>query len=283
MKRFGVGSSERGRVVRIFEHVIRFRFVRFCARLIRRVLICNLVLAAIIASSVLATHIWAASSPQRQEQLIIAAERYVQTPARMIQVYGVAPQAMDGMVRLIEALLVGTVDHAPERAAHRYWQGRLLMVLPGVYRRLGREDEALERGQRAIVAFEGLVVRDPTQLEYLRRLAISHDFQANALSRIGRHEDAIASWHRQHEVATQLLVLQPDHWRWRWYQAGAALGSSASHKALGRSSEALTTLEMARTLARRLCDGFPGEPDKCSILRRAERHVGTRPAAGQPG
>lgn len=242
-------------------------------RLVRAFLITNLALAVVIISLAAVAHRWASNSPENFEQAIGHATQYVLTPANMIDAYGMPPASLDHLVRVIEVLVIESAGWTRERPAHRYWQGRLLMAMPAVYKRLGRTQERLDRGARAVGIFAALSASQPSNVDFRRRLAVSHGLHGADLADLGRHDDAIAHWRAQQIIARQLLAEQPDHWRWQWYQAGADLNIASSQIAAGRAGLAVAFLEASAAVARPLCVTAPGEMRQtmCDLVRRGER------------
>lgn len=243
------------------------------ARAIKAILIANACLACVVLIAAIAAHRWVSASEANLESAIGMATRYVLTPASMIEEHGVPPHSLEPLVRFIELVVVDGARLGPDRPIHRYWQGRILMAMPAVYKRLGRSDERLERGERALAIFEALAERDPEKADYRRRLAVTHDFHAQALAELGRHEDAMRNWQAQYDIAAGLLREQPGHWRWLWYQSGASLNTGASLIALGRPGEARPRLEASLALAARMCVEHVGEQldSMCKIAGRAGR------------
>lgn len=249
------------------------------ARVLKAIVLTNAVLVCIVVLGAAAAHRWVAASEDNLETAIGMATRYVLTPASMIEEHGAPPQSLEPLVRFIELVVVDGARIGPDRPIHRYWQGRILMAMPAVYKRLGRTDERLERGERAIAIFRELAERHPEKANYRRRLAVTHDFHAQALAELGRHDEAMRNWQAQYDVAAGLLREQPWHWRWLWYQSGATLNIGASLIALGQADEARPRIEASLALAARMCVEHVGEQldSMCRIAGRAGRLLASLP------
>jgi hypothetical protein len=234
----------------------------------RAVLIGNIALVTIAAAGAWGTHRWAASSPERFDSLVSFAQRYVLVPASLIEDHGFRPEAVEAPARLIERMIVGAAESAPRHDSHLYLQGRVLMAMPAVYKRLGREAERIERAERATRIFSDLVARNPEVIDYRRRLAVSLNVHADDLADMGRHEASLALRDRLLTVTAELLRREPGHWRWRWYEAWAETGIAESMVAVGRRDAAGPHIEVARTTAESLCRERPGDSMVCGLRDR---------------
>lgn len=239
-------------------------------RLAKLMLIGNLALATLIAGGAVAAHKWATSSEERFEAAILFATRYVMVPASLVEDHGFTPAAIERAARLIESVVIDGAGKGPGNDAHRYFQARVLMAMPAVYKRLGRDAERVERAERGIALFRDLVARNPDKLDYRRRLAVTINMLADDLADMGRHGEAIAQRRHAMTVAGQLLERQPGHWRWRWYVAWAELGTAESLIATGAAGAAAPHLDTARTLSRALCREMPEEDRLCTLAARAD-------------
>lgn len=243
------------------------------ARVVRAMVVANLALLCVILIGAYAAHRWVTASEDNLESAVGMATRYVLTPASMIEEHGIPPQSLDALVQFIERVVIDGASLGPDRPIHRYWQGRVLMAMPAVYKRLGRHEERLDRGRRAIGIFEALAAEGPANTDYRRRLAVMHDFHAFALADLKRHDEALRHWQSQYDIAEGLLREQPGHWRWLWYQSGASMNTGASLIALGRPDEARPRIEAALALSARMCVEHTGEQQAsmCKIAGRSGR------------
>lgn len=234
----------------------------------RAVLISNLALATLISAALFGMHRWAASSPDRFESVVSFGQRYVLVPASLVEDHGFRPEAVEGAARLIERLFIGSTDWGPRNDAHLYWQGRLLMAMPAVYKRLGRDAERIERAERASRILADLVARNPDNIDYRRRLAVSLNVHADDLADMGRHEASLERRAGLEMQTAELLRREPGHWRWRWYVAWAHIGIAESQIALGRREAAGPHVEQARAVADDLCRERPHDAMLCALRDR---------------
>lgn len=257
----GVGPVETG----------RNRWLARLRRFAKITLLGNLALVTVIAVTGVAAHRWATSSEDHFEQAIGFAQQYVLVPARLIEDYHVKPAAVESLVGLIELVVIDAAGRGPRHDAHLYWQGRVLMAMPAVYKRLGQPELQLARWQRAIDILADLGARNPAITDYRRRLAVSYSLRAADLTELGRHELALDDWKSNLAVAEQLAREEPGHWRWRWYIAGAELTIAQSLMASGQRDGIGARVEKAHTISRQLCLERPEDGRLCKLASQAEQ------------
>lgn len=239
----------------------------------RLMLISNLVLTFTMAVAGVAAHKWATSSEERFERAIMSAVRYLLVFASLVEDQGYEPRHVEGALRLAEGFVIDGIGRAPRSDGHLYWQGRILMAMPAVYKRFGRNEERIERASRSAGIFADLVARNPGNIDYRRRLAVGANIQADDLAEMGRHAEAIARREVARAAAEDLLQRQPGFWRWRWYVQWAERGIAESLIATGRREEAAPHLETAGRLARELCGERPSDAHMCRLVERVGRLV----------
>lgn len=244
-------------------------------RILRRMLIGNLLLATGILTAAVVAHAWATSTEERFEKAIEVASYYLLVPVGLITEHSVPPAAIRPTAQLMERLVIDSVGIAPRSDRHLYWQGRMLMAMPEVYKHLNLPSERLSRGERGITIFTDLAARNAENLDYRRRLAVTMNLHGEALAELGHHEQAIEQWRRSLSVAEQLLERQPGHWRWHSYVATAELGIGKSFVQLGQSAAGTPHLTVARSIARRLCAAAPSDARLCALAERADQAYAT--------
>jgi tetratricopeptide (TPR) repeat protein len=241
-------------------HALMWWLAGCVKRVLRWMLVSYLVLLTIILTGALTFHWWASRTEGNFEKAISWSTHYILTPGSMVErgdlpdVVILPASVVQPVARVIEKIFIDSVDYAPAsrahtRDAHAYWQGRLLQAMASTYGKLKLPVEQLDRSRRAIAVFADLTVREPTRIEYRRRLARSYQLLAEDLIGQGQYDPALPHLRSVRRVSQGLLADQPGFWRWRWYLAMAHLSEGQSLAALDRSEEARAAFAAGLLLA----------------------------------
>ena len=140
----------------------------FLWRFARAVVVGNLGLVAVIACGAFAAHTYATSSEERFQGVVAFATQYVLVPASLVEDHGFNHETGERVARLVEGLVIDGAGRGPRTDAHRYFQARVLLAMPAVYKTFGRTQERVERAERSIAMFADLVARNPANTDYRR-------------------------------------------------------------------------------------------------------------------
>ena len=268
----GAVSRAKGLIERLARHLWRF---------LRLALLGNAVLAGLILVGGLVFH-WSVSRGEDGFQKAISwSTKYILTPGLMVEEGDLPAEIVLPIAHVIEKIFIRSIDFAPARDAHQYLQGRLLQPMAATYGKMRQSGPRIDRGQQAVAIFADLAGRDSANIEYRRRLARSHQLLGEDLATLRRHEEAMAHFRAAALVADGLLLDQPGHWRWRWYQAMARLELGTTLAVHGQPGEAGSALGEAHRLAVALRAEQAPDGDWQQLVARIEDAQGKPPS--RPG
>lgn len=244
---------------------------RFLRRLLRWFLVGNASLLAVLLVSALVFHTWAARTPTNFEDAISWSTRYILMPSHLAKDHGIPPSSLRPLARVIETVFIRSASLGPARDGHLYWQGRLLQPMAATFGRLQSPDDQLRCWQNSVDLFAALVVRQPSHLEYRRRLTRSHQLMAEDLLKLDRHAEAISHFQSALQLAEDLQRAEPDNPRWHLYEALAQLPIGEWHAREGRHEEAAVQLARGHQRVLAMQERFPAEPQWQQVVAKFEK------------